>query len=74
MRRVPHQLRRRLPRRPLDALLQLALFFGAYMAYRLVRAIVDGEAAAAFENARRLISVERATNLFFEPALQAWAM
>ena len=68
-----HALLRRLPARPLDALRQLALFFAAYMLYRLVRGFVDGQAAAAFDNARRLINIERATHLFFEPALQAWA-
>ena len=63
-----------LPRGWLDALRQLALFAGAYYAYRLVRGIVDGEASLAFENARVLVDVERALGLFFEPGLQAWAL
>ena len=66
-------LARRSVARALDALRQLALFLAAYMLYRLVRGIVDGQAALAFENARRLINLERAAHLFFEPALQAWA-
>ena len=62
-----------LPQGWLDALRQLALFAGAYYAYRLVRGFVDGQATAAFENARTLVDLERALGTFFEPALQAWA-
>lgn len=62
-----------LPQGWLDALRQLALFAGAYYAYRIVRGLVDGQAALAFENARTLVDVERAMGLFFEPGLQAWA-
>jgi membrane-associated phospholipid phosphatase len=62
-----------LPNGWLDALRQLALFAGAYYAYRIVRGIVDGQAGLAFENARTLVDVERTLGLFFEPGLQAWA-
>jgi membrane-associated phospholipid phosphatase len=62
-----------LPQGWLDALRQLLLFAGAYYAYRLVRGLVDGQAALAFENARTLVDVERTLGLFFEPGLQAWA-
>ena len=62
-----------LPQGWLDALRQLALFAGAYYAYRIVRGLVDGQAAVAFENARTLVDVERTMGLFFEPGLQAWA-
>ena len=62
-----------LPQGWLDALRQLALFAGAYYAYRLVRGFVDGQAVLAFENARTLVDVERTLGLFFEPGLQAWA-
>jgi hypothetical protein len=62
-----------LPNGWLDALRQLALFAGAYYAYRLVRGIVDGQAGLAFENARTLVDLERTLGLFFEPGLQAWA-
>ena len=71
--RVWRQSGRWLPHGWLDALRQLALFAGAYYAYRLVRGFVDGEAGAAFENARELVHVERAMGLFFEPGLQDWA-
>jgi hypothetical protein len=56
----------------LDALRQIALFGGAYYAYRLVRGFVDGQATLAFENARTLVDWERAMGLFFEPAVQGW--
>ena len=49
------------------------LFAGAYYLYRIVRGMVDGQAALAFENARDLVDVERSLGLFFEPGLQAWA-
>jgi len=62
-----------LPNGWMDAMRQLALFAGAYYCYRLVRGAVDGQATLAFENARNLVNAERALNLFFEPALQAWA-
>ena len=65
--------RRWLPQGWFDALRQLALFAGVYYAYRLVRGFVDGQASAAFENARALVDVERALGLFFEPGLQDWA-
>jgi membrane-associated phospholipid phosphatase len=62
-----------LPKGWLDALRQLLLFGSAYYAYRLVRGFVDGQATLAFENARALVDIERATGSFFEPAVQAWA-
>ena len=52
---------------------QILLFATAYWAYRLVRGQVDGKAGESFQNARELISLERATHLFVEPAVQAWA-
>ena len=71
--RIWHLTGRWLPDGWLDALRQIALFGGAYYAYRIVRGFVDGQATLAFENARTLVDWERAMGLFFEPALQAWA-
>ena len=62
-----------LPQGWVDALRQLALFAGAYYAYRLVRGVVDGRATVAFENARALVDAERTLGTFFEPGLQTWA-
>jgi len=62
-----------LPNGWLDAIRQLALFAGAYYAYRVVRGFVDGQASIAFEHARQLVDAERALGLFFEPGLQDWA-
>lgn len=72
-RRYWDMTQRWLPQGWLDALRQLMLFAGAYYAYRLVRGLVDGQAALAFENARSLVDAERAVGLFFEPGLQSWA-
>jgi hypothetical protein len=62
-----------LPHGWLDALRQISLFAAAYLAYRLVRGLVEGDANAAFAHARDLISLERTLHLFVEPSIQAWA-
>jgi hypothetical protein len=62
-----------LPNGRLDLLRQLVVFCGAYWAYRLVRSVVVDDPAAAFEHARRLVELERATGLYSEPAVHAWA-
>ena len=55
-----------------DALLQLGLWIGAYYAYRLVRGLMDGQTAVAFQHARDIVQFERGAHLFFEPGLQHW--
>jgi membrane-associated phospholipid phosphatase len=67
-------LSRALPRGTTDVLRQILLFCGAYWLYRLVRGIVDGQAAEAFENARHVIALEHHLGVFVEPHVQAWAM
>jgi hypothetical protein len=62
-----------LPQGWLDVLRQVSLFGLAYMAYRLVRGIVEGDANEAFTHSRELISLERTLHLFVEPSIQAWA-
>jgi hypothetical protein len=61
-----------LPHGPLDVLRQIALFAAAYYVYSLVRGTVDGRAAAAFQNARTVIDVERTLHVFVEPGVQTW--
>ena len=62
---------RRLPHGWGDLLLQLGLFFVAYQGYQLVRGLVDGKAALAFDNAETIVSIEKGLGTFFEPGLQA---
>jgi membrane-associated phospholipid phosphatase len=62
-----------LPHGWLDALRQVSLFGLAYLAYRLVRGLVEGNANEAFAHARDLISLERGMHLFVEPSIQTWA-
>jgi membrane-associated phospholipid phosphatase len=62
-----------LPKGWTDLLRQIVLFCGAYYLYRIVRGLVDGRAASAFDNANELISIERAMGLFIEPTVHAWA-
>jgi membrane-associated phospholipid phosphatase len=64
---------RALPHGWLDALRQVSLFGAAYLAYRLVRGLVEGDANAAFAHARDLISLERTLHVFVEPSIQTWA-
>jgi hypothetical protein len=62
-----------LPHGWLDALRQVSLFAAAYLAYRLVRGLAEGNANAAFAHARDLISIESKLHVFVEPSVQAWA-
>jgi hypothetical protein len=71
--RVRRLQARALPHGWQDALRQVSLFAAAYLAYRLVRGLVEGDANAAFAHARDLISLERNLHLFVEPTIQAWA-
>ncbi len=66
---------RLLPHGPLDVVRQVLLFMAAYQLYRLVRGLANdpGSANAAFANARDLIHIEQALNIFVEPSLQAFA-
>ncbi len=76
---MPARLRslqaRLLPHGPLDLVRQVLLFAAAYYLYRLTRGFVDDPSAAttAFDNARTLIDIERALNVFVEPSVQAFA-
>jgi PAP2 superfamily protein len=70
--RARHLPTRLLPHGTLDVVRQILLFSAAYWGYRLARGQVDGRAAQSFQNARELISLERASHLFVEPAVQAW--
>lgn len=62
-----------LPHGWLDVLRQVSLFGLAYLAYRVVRGLVEGQATAAFQHARDLIQIERTLHFFVEPSVQAWA-
>jgi hypothetical protein len=62
-----------LPHGWLDVARQVVLFGAAYMAYRLVRGMVEGRATAAFQHATELINLERGLHVFVEPTVQAWA-
>jgi hypothetical protein len=63
-----------MPKGWLDLLRQVLLCVGAYLAYSLVRGLVEGRATAAFQHARELIHFERTLHFFVEPTVQAWAM
>jgi membrane-associated phospholipid phosphatase len=77
MPRVQARLRtisqRALPHGWADLVRQVILFCGAYWLYRLVRGLVEGRAATAFDNAREIIAFEQGAHAFFEPSVQAFA-
>ena len=52
---------------------QVGYFALAYVAYRVVRGMVENDGTAAFQHAREVISFERSLHIFVEPAVQAWA-
>ena len=61
---------RLLPRGWVDAGWQFLLFFAAYNGYQLVRGITDSGRQIAFENADRVIELERALGTYFEAGFQ----
>jgi membrane-associated phospholipid phosphatase len=62
--------RRFLPRGYSDFGLQLAIWFGFYVAYQAARGFADRDAARAFENGLKVIDLERQAGWFFEQSLQ----
>jgi PAP2 superfamily protein len=61
---------RALPRGWRDAVLQIALWGLADLLYEGVRGIVTGEQGVALANAHWIVSAEKATGIFVEPAIQ----
>lgn len=61
-----------LPRGRLDLLRQLALFLCCYLLYELARAAAVTSGGRPFDDATRIIELERRLHLFFEPGLQEW--
>ena len=51
-------------------LAEVSFLVPAYIAYQFVRGLVGGQAGAAFDNASRLIHVERRLGIFHEATLQ----
>jgi membrane-associated phospholipid phosphatase len=64
-----------LPRGWADVVRQFSLFLGAYVAYQLVRGLIDGnDVAKATWNAYKVINLERTLHIFVEPSIQTWAL
>jgi membrane-associated phospholipid phosphatase len=61
-----------LPHGPLDVARQLVLFVAAYLGYETVRGLVGSVGPRPFEDATRIIELERTLHLFAEPTIQAW--
>jgi hypothetical protein len=63
----------RLPRGWRDLVGQLALIAGACGGYELVRSLVGGGGEKPFDDANRIIHVERTLRVFYEPSIEQWA-
>jgi membrane-associated phospholipid phosphatase len=64
--------RRVLPRGYRDFGVQLAIWFGFYVAYQVTRGLADRDAARAFENGLTVIDLERRAGALFELSLQGF--
>ena len=53
---------------------EILFIIPAYMAYQLVRSAVGGQAGTAFDNATRLIHIEKQLGIFHEASLQAYVL
>ncbi len=71
--RLDYLKARLMPRGWVDVVRQLALLGLTYLAYTVVRGLVEGRAGAAFQHARDVISFERTLHFFVEPSIQTWA-
>jgi hypothetical protein len=71
LRKLPARL---LPRGPMDIVRQVLVFAIVYFAYRITRGAVDDPAgaAAAFENGRQVIHLEKSLGIFAEADVQRW--
>ena len=55
-------------------LAEILFLVPAYAAYQLVRSAVGGQAGTAFDNATRLIHIEKQLGIFHEASLQAYVL
>ena len=63
---------RLLPSGWLDLIRQLVIVAIGYVAYTVVRGLVEGKANAAFAHALDVIRIERTLHVFVEPSIQSW--
>jgi membrane-associated phospholipid phosphatase len=61
-----------LPHGRLDVARQLVLFVAAYLGYEIVRGLVGTAGSRPFDDATRIIELERILHVFAEPTIQAW--
>lgn len=66
--RLLHEHRREI--RPRAIALEALMVAGAYALYYIVRGITAGDEAAAVANARRIIDLQQALGMYWEPAIQ----
>lgn len=53
---------------------EVALVVGAYFAYMFTRKLIFTDVSVAFDNAERVVALEKNLGLFWEPVWQEWAM
>jgi membrane-associated phospholipid phosphatase len=68
------RLDRGLPHGRLDVARQLLLLLAAYLGYETVRGLVGVAGPRPFDDATRIIDLERTLHVFAEPAIQTWTI
>jgi membrane-associated phospholipid phosphatase len=63
-----------LPKGGADAIAQLGIFVLADLCYETVRGIAESNQSVPFQNARSLVTTEKALHIFVEQSIQTWAM
>lgn len=53
---------------------EVALVVGAYFVYMFTRKLIMSDTSIAFENADRIVALERDLGVYWEPSWQEWAM
>jgi membrane-associated phospholipid phosphatase len=66
--------RRVLPHGYADFALQLAIWFGFYLAYQVVRGVAAGDPLVAVENGLRVMDIERRLGALFEVSVQSFVI
>lgn len=61
-------------RKAIPPVREAAMIVGAYFLYMLIRKLIVSDTSSAFENADRVVGLERSLGVHWEPAWQEWAL
>lgn len=63
-----------LARKAFPHMREIALVVGAYFAYMFTRQLIFTDVSVAFDNAERVVALEKNLGLYWEPVWQEWAL